>query len=622
MRQFLWYTLLVVIAIPLRPHECSREDQVENFGPLLTLSAALAVALAFGLISQRIGLSSIVGYLLAGVVIGPHTPGFVADQQTALQFAEIGVVLLMFGVGLRFHLRDLWNVRRIALPGALIQCAVTTAVGAVSAVWLGWGWGAALVLGVAVSVSSTVVMMRVLIDSNQLDSPYGHVVVGWTIVEDIVAVVALVVMPSIAASVTGPGTATLAVIGSAALAFGKVGLFAAIMLLVGTRLIPFLLTFVARLRSHELFTLATLVVALGIATASSVVFGTSLALGAFLAGLAVGQSKLSFQAAADAIPMRDAFAVLFFVSMGMLFDPQSVATSPWLVLAVVGVILIWKPVVALFTVLILGYSVRTGLMAAVCLAQIGEFSFILADLAARLGLLPIEGHSVLVAGALISIAINPLLLRSVAPLENWLRQQPRLWGLLNRRSETRARAAEVSAPAAPTDAQQVRAIVVGYGPVGRTVTRILRDFGIRPTVIELNVDTVVELAAADETVIYGDAGRREILLAAGVERASYLLVTLPDLASRMPVIATARLLNPQLQILTRARYVLERGMLEEVGTTVACYEEAEAAVALATEVLRKVGVKHESIEMEALRIRGELAKNGPGMPKGNSSPLP
>lgn len=577
---------------------------------ILTLTLGFSAALVLGYVTQRLGLSPILGYLLAGIVAGPHTPGPTADAKMAAQLAEVGVILLMFGVGLHFHLKDLLAVKAIALPGAFGQSLGATALGALLAWAAGWGLGAGVVLGIAVSVASTVVLMRVLVDNDALDTPQGHVAVGWLIVEDILTVLVLVLLPVVATS-AGKGGGALAIASSLGLALLKIGVLMTLVLVVGGRVIPWILTQVARTRSRELFTLAVLALALAVATGSAVVFGASMALGAFLAGMVVGQSKVSEQAASDALPMRDAFAVLFFVSVGMLFDYRFLAREPLLVLAVLGVILLAKPLIALGIVLGLGYSVRTALTVAIGLAQIGEFSFILADEARRSGLLPAAGQSLLVAGALLSIALNPLLFRAVPRLESWLRGRKKLWALLNHRAETRAREA-----VAPPAVDGPRALVVGYGPVGQTTRRILEGFGIRPVVVDLNVDTVNKLVAEGVPAVYGDAAKGDILRAAGVEKAKYLVVTLPDLVGRLPVIITARDLNPDIQIFSRARYLAERGNLEEFGVTAVCYEEAEAAQGLAEFLLRAEGAPEERIEKELDRISEELA-----VPRRRPSPL-
>lgn len=567
---------------------------------LLTITVALVVAFIGGLTARAIRLSPIVGYVITGVLVGPYTPGFVANQLLAAQMAELGVVLLMFGVGLRFRLRDLWQVRRIALPGALAQSALATAITAALAVAIGWDWGQGVVLGVALAVSSTVVMTRVLSDEDLLDTPAGHLAVGWTVTEDFITVIALVLLPPLVGSPGDSGLAQL--VGAVGLALVKVAFVTALLLLVGTKAVPRLLLIVARTRSAELFTLSVLVVVLVIATVSATFFGFSLALGAFLAGIVVSYSRLSVQAAADALPLRDAFAVLFFVSIGMLFDPRLVIEHSGLLLVVAGAVLLVKPVGALLITLLLGSSFTAALTVAFCIAQIGEFSFVMAEVGRRTGILPQEGYSALVAASLLSIALNPLLARVIKPVELALRRRPRLWDLLNWRAE--ARAARACAPQKTSAEGDL--IIVGYGPVGRHVHRIAEDFGLKTVIIEMNPDTVNELAAQGTPAIFGDAARREVLEVAGINRTRYLVVTLPDIFSRIAVIATARLEAPDLEIITRARYLQERVILEESGASIITFEEAEAAVALAAAVLRRLGSSPEAIDSEATRIRQEL----------------
>jgi CPA2 family monovalent cation:H+ antiporter-2 len=585
---------------------------MHDLGLIVTLAIAFSAALLFGYITQRLGLSPILGYLLAGIAVGSHTPGLVANVTIASQLAEVGVILLMFGVGLHFRLKDLLNVRSIAIPGAVGQSLAATAMGTVVALVYGWGIASGVVLGIAISVASTVVLMRGLMDRGVLDSPPGHAAVGWLIVEDIFTVLVLVLLPVIVSSGRG-ATSPSAVLVSVGVAVLKLAVLAVLVLWGGAKAVPWILTKVARTRSRELFTLAVLAIALAVATGSALVFGASVALGAFLAGMVVGQSPLSHQAAADALPMRDAFAVVFFVSVGMLFDPRFVLAQPGLVAAVLAIILLVKPLVALVIVIALGYSVRTALVVAMGLAQIGEFSFILADVGRKLGVLPAAGHSVLVAGALISIGLNPLLFRSQGAIENWLRRHPRLWALLSRRAEARGRDANLhTAAQLEKPDERPRAVVVGYGRVGQTVTSILEGFGMHPIVIELDVETVSSLVKGGRSAIFGDAGSSEILKAAGVEKAKYLVVTTPDLVGRIPIIVAARELNEALYILVRARYLAERATLEEFGVTAACYEEEETAVGLAELLLRDAGTPEERIRGDVERIRAALSsKEGP-----------
>ena len=588
---------------------------MHNLDLVITIAVGLSAALVLGYLTQRLRLSPILGYLLAGVAVGPHTPGFVADADLAAQLAEIGVVLLMFGVGLHFHVKDLLAVKRVALPGAVGQSVVATALGLALALAVGWTTGQGLLLGIGLSVASTVVLIRGLEDSGRLEETAGRVAVGWLVVEDVFTVLVLVLLPVLADAGTG---ASGSVVGAVALALGKIAVLVGVVLYVGGKAIPWILTHVARTRSRELFTLTVLVVALAIATLSATVFGVSMALGAFLAGMVVGQSKLSHQAAADALPLRDAFAVLFFVSVGMLFDAGFLLAHPGFVLGALAIVLVAKPLVAVVLVALLGYSSRTALTVAIGLAQIGEFSFILADAGHKLGIMPATGHSVLVAAALLSITLNPLLFRGLDPLDRWLRRHPKAWRLLNRRAERRGEAANAAAAGSP-EPEGARAVVAGYGPVGQTVVRILRDFGLHPVVVDLNVDTVTALTAKGQRAIYGDASRADVLVAAGVERARYLFVTLPDAGRRIPVVTTAKELNAGLRIFVRARYVAERALLEDVGATAVAFEEAEAAVALARFLLDDVGVGGERIEAEAARIRDELALTPAAAPL---APLP
>jgi CPA2 family monovalent cation:H+ antiporter-2 len=583
---------------------------------LINLSVSLVLALVLGLITQRLRLSPIVGYLLAGVALGPQTPGFVADPEMAADLAEVGVVLLMFGVGLHFNVRELLAVWRVAIPGAAGQIAVATTLGLLAALLAGLGAGAGLVIGVAVSVASTVVLVRVLMDNDVLHTPRGHIAVGWLIVEDIFTVLVLVALPALGGAFgqqAAEGQNVFLALGLAVVKVAALGL----VVVAGARfVIPWLLRLVARTRSRELFTLTVLALALAVATGSAVAFGVSMALGAFLAGMVVGQTEVSHQAAADALPMRDAFAVLFFVSVGMLFDPDVLVDRPRLLLGLLGIVLLAKPLTAFLIVWILRYSVGTALTVAVALAQIGEFSFLLAKEASRLdGLLSPEGYSLLVACALLSISVNPLLFRTIAPLEKWLRGKPRLWRALSRRSEAagaelnlqmRARVAE----AAQGEDQQVAAVIVGYGPVGQTACRILKEFGVRPVVVDLNLDTVRGLADSGQLAVYGDASQRAILEAAGIRQAKYLLVTVPEVLVRTVVILAAKDLNPELRVFARARYIQERAWLEEVGATGVVTEEAETALGLAVLLLREVGAGEERIREEVRRIQRELSLRG------------
>jgi CPA2 family monovalent cation:H+ antiporter-2 len=583
-----------------------------NVDLLLTLTGALAAALVLGYVTQRLGLSPIVGYLLAGIVVGPSTPGFVADRHLAEQLAEVGVILLMFGVGLHFHLRELLAVRRIAVPGAVVQSLLATALGAVTGWAFGWGWSAGIVYGMALSVASTVVLVRVLADHNDLHTPTGHVAVGWLVVEDLFTVVVLVLLPALfGGREAGAAGLPLALLLTAL----KIGLLVAVTFLVGGRLIPWLLGRVAATGSRELFTLTVLVVALGIAVGSARLFGVSMALGAFLAGMVVGRSDFSLRAATEALPMRDAFAVLFFVSTGMLFAPRSLLEAPGLAAATLGIVVLGKPLAALVIVLVFRYPVRVALAVAVALAQIGEFTFMLAALGRGLGVLPEPATNALVGAAIVSISINPLLYRLVDPAEAWLARRPRLSRWLGRRA-----AAPAPVPAGAHSrrddkaAPRHRAVVVGYGPVGRTLSRLLRDNDIEPTVIDLGLEVVHRLRAEGLAAVYGDAGHRDTLEAAGVGRAASLFLTASSLRNAAEIIRIARELNPEIRVLARCSYLREQAALRKAGADEVISGEGEVALAMTESILREWGATPEQIDRERDRVRDDLF-GGPPPPE-------
>lgn len=585
--------------------------------PLIrTIAAAFAVAWVLGLVTQRLGLSPIVGYLLAGVIISPHTPGFVGNVEIAQELAEIGVILLMFGVGLHFHLKDLNAVKWIAIPGAVGQSLVATLLGMLIFRFMGWELSAGAVLGMAMAVASTVVLIRVLSDNGVLTTPAGHAAVGWLIVEDIFTVAFLVVLPVMGGAsgrggLAGAATASVSFWPTLGWALLKLGVFVAIVFIIGARVVPWVLVQVARLRSRELFTLTVLVLSVAVAAGAYYLFGASMALGAFLAGMMVAQSPVSHQAAADALPLRDAFAVLFFVSVGMLFDWHILVDRPGMVLAGLGIVLIAKPIAALVIVLVLGHSIRTALTVAVGLAQIGEFSFILAKVAGDHSLMPPEGNGVIVGAAILSITVNPLLFRLVRPAEDWLRARPRLWRALNARAERRVHAdnAETVArlAAGSADEHARTAVVVGYGHVGRTVDRLLRQAGLQTVVIDMNMDTVGEVNNAGRLAIFGDAQSAEVLTQAGARDAKYLLVTMAAHCNPAPVVIQARQLNPDMHILVRTRYLNEKNALAVAGVTGAVYEEAEAAIALGELVLKDLGTRQEEIDREIALLRVKVA---------------
>ncbi len=565
---------------------------------IVTLTGGLAAALFLGYLTQLMRLSPIVGYLLAGIAVGPYTPGFEANKGLADQMAEIGVILLMFGVGLHFHFQELLAVRKIAIPGAIGQSAFATLLGCLLAYFSGWGITGGIVFGLAISVASTVVLLRVLADNNQLHTPSGHIAVGWLVVEDLLTVLVMVLLPPFV-HLEGGSLGSLAWVLSWSLA--KIVLLVLSVFVIGGRVIPWILGLVAQTRSRELFTLSVLVVALGIAVGAAKVFGVSMALGAFLAGMIVGKSEFSSRAASEALPMRDAFAVLFFVSVGMLFDPFYLWQHPLLVTATLAIILIGKPLAALAIVLWLKYPLRSALTVAVVLGQIGEFSFILAALGKDLGVLPEVATNAMIASALVSISINPLVFLLVDPAEKLLMRRPAFAGWLNRRK------IRVEGGTTPEENSDKRlAVVVGYGPVGRTLTQMLKENGFEINVIELNLTTVHRLKELGIGGVYGDASHRETLVEAGIGRAAALMMTSSSTQNVADTIRVARELNPSIRVLVRATYLRETKELRGAGADVVFSGEGEVALTMTEFLLRHLGATEDQIDRENQRIREEL----------------
>ncbi len=565
---------------------------------ILTLSVSLAAALVLGYVTQRIGLSPMVGYLLAGIVVGPNTPGFIADHHVAEQLAEIGIVLLMFGVGLHFDLKELLDLRRLALPGALGQSAVAAALGAVAAVTLGGsaGWLGGVVYGLALSVASTVVMTRVLADHDDLHTPAGHLAVGWTIVEDLLTVIILILLPAVVPGGPGPRQPLGFSLGIAA---AKIAALLVVLFVIGARVVPWLLKLVAATRSRELFTLTVLAVALGIAFGSSRLFGVSMALGAFLGGMVVGRSDFSLRAATEALPLRDAFAVLFFVSVGMLVDPRAVVDAPWLVAATLAVVVLGKPAVSFVLARLLGQPARSSLSVGLALGQIGEFSFILVGMGVTLGLVTPVARSALILAAIVSIALNPLLRRLVDPIIHFARRAASGPGVGRREDAADA------PPALEQDSRSDRAVVVGYGPIGRTLVRLLSENEVRCTIIEMNLQTVHRLRSQGLAAVYGDAGHAETLRKAGVPDAGSLILSASGLAST-EIIRIARELAPGIRILVRASYVRERDRLREAGADQVFAGEAEVALAMHEAILREQGARGQKIARQREKVRADL----------------
>jgi len=568
-----------------------------------TIAVGLVAAFLGGYLAKRVGLPTIVGYIVAGIVLGPFTPGFIADVAIAIELADIGIILLMFGVGIHFSIRDLAAVRAIAIPGALGQIVVATLLGVMLGVALGWGLGGGLVLGLSLSVASTVVLLRAITDRGELHTPQGRIAIGWLIVEDLVTVVILVLLPTIAPLLGGTGASEdgLGRLGTIALALGKATLFAVLMIVAGTRLVPRLLVLVANEGSKELFTLAVLALALGIAYVSSAVFGVSFALGAFLAGAVVGESDMSHQAAADALPLRDAFAVLFFVSVGMLLDPAALLAMPLAIAAVVFLVVVAKALFKFAFIVLFGHPIRVALTVAAGLAQVGEFSFILGTVGLSLGLLPPEGFQLIVAGALLSIALNPLLFRWVDPLERRLRDDAAMTRLLRHQAGDLA---ELD-PAIDEGSLRLHAILCGYGQVGRMIGRAMERRGFTYVVITQQRGEVERLRARGIEALYGDASNTELLERAHVRTARVVIVAGDDAHVTHLIVDRARTLNPGVDFIVRTHSDEEVAQLRALSPKVqAIHGQRELAVQMARYTLRRFGVNAAEAEAVAQGLRG------------------
>jgi monovalent cation:H+ antiporter-2, CPA2 family len=575
---------------------------MHNLDLIMTLAGGFIGALVLGYLTHRVGWSPIVGYLLAGVLVGPRTPGFVADKHMAEQLADVGVILLMFGVGLHFKLKDLMAVRRIAVAGALAQSAVATGLGTLVFHSFGWSWSQGLVLGLALSVASTVVLVRVLSDNSELQSSTGRIAVGWLVMEDIFTVLVLVLLPVIFTVSAGHSSHNLPI--AVGISVIKLLLFVGFTLIAGGHLIPRLLNRVAETRSRELFTLSVLAIALGIAASSAYFFDVSMALGAFLAGMVVGQSEFSARAGSEALPLRDAFAVMFFLSVGMLFDPLQAFEAPLLIAVTLAIVMIGKPLAALIIVAALGYNSRVGLGVALALAQIGEFSFLLLKLGRQVGALSESAINPVVAIAVISIMLNPMVYRWVEPLERFIERHPRLWKVLNRRA---AAEHDFSPDYVKEDNPAHRVVIVGYGPTGQLVSRILRQRGIEPIVVDMNIDTHRKLRSEGRAVVFGDANRRGVLEQAGIARAESLILSASGLAAATEAVRAAIEINPDIQVVARADYLREAEVLRQAGASEVFSGEGEVALAIADSILRKFGSTPEQLDEARGRIRGSFS---------------
>ena len=549
-----------------------------HHSPLIaTIVIGLVLAFALGSVAHRLKASPLVGYLLAGVLMGPFTPGFVADQQMIDQLAEIGVILLMFGVGLHFSLNDLLSVRALAIPGAIGQIAIATGLGMAMAHVLGWTLGAGLVFGLALSVASTVVLLRAMQERRLIETERGRIAVGWLIVEDIVMVAALVLLPPLSGILKGQAGADFATLGLPLLiALGKLVAFVAIMLVVGRRAIPWLLHYVAHTGSRELFRLAVLAIALGVAYGAAMLFDVSFALGAFFAGMILSESELSQRAANESLPLRDAFAVLFFVSVGMLFDPMIVVKDWAQVLAALAIIIVGKSVAAYAIVRAFGHSHATALTISASLAQIGEFSFILAGLGVSLALLPEHGRDLILAGAILSIVVNPLLF---ALLDRILVKP------LAKPDTATPASAEAIEPDGPREPVPVTAltghiVLVGHGRVGSFISEALRPSGVPLLVIDNDPSRIEQARQRGFEAIAGHAADHEIVAAANLSAARCLLVAIPDAFEGGQVVDQARKLNSGLVIVARGHSEAETEHLRKHGATAVVMSEHETAKAM------------------------------------------
>lgn len=557
---------------------------------ITTISAALGMSLLCGFAAARLKMPPVVGYLLAGILIGPSTPGFVADIEIAAQLAEIGVMLLMFGVGLHFSLEDLLSVRRIAIPGALVQIFAATAMGMATAFYWGWSPGAALVFGISLSVASTVVLLRALEARGLLESINGRIAVGWLIVEDLVMVLVLVLLPVLAgimaASDGNAGAHQQDIWRLVGVTLLKVVAFVAFMLVIGRKVFPRFLWLVARSGSRELFTLCVLAAGVGVAYGSARMFDVSFALGAFFAGMMLRESEFSHRAAEESLPLRDAFSVLFFVSVGMLFNPAVLLDEPLKVLVVVGIIMLGKTIAAVVLVLTFRYPLNTALTVGASLAQIGEFSFILAGMGVALELLPVEGQNLILAGALITIALNAAFFAAIDPIQNYLRKHSELARKLESRDDPLAQLPWT------TEERYLsgQVVLVGYGRVGRRIAAALAENDVPFVVVEQNREVVQQLRAEGVQAVSGNAAEPVVLVQAHIAKAEMLIIATPESFSVRQIVDIARTLNPAVEVVVRTHSDEEAELLEREGIGKIFMGEHELAAGMTKHVLARRGL--------------------------------
>ncbi|MBZ9700007.1 MULTISPECIES: cation:proton antiporter [unclassified Mesorhizobium] len=577
--------------------------------PLIaTIVAGLGLAFVFGALANRFRIPPLVGYLVAGVLVGPNTPGFVADAGLANELAEIGVILLMFGVGLHFSLKDLLSVRAIAVPGAIVQIGFATALGAGLSWMLGWSAGAGLVFGLALSVASTVVLLRALQERRLIETERGRIAVGWLIVEDLAMVLALVLLPALAGVLGGQEQAdahasgllslpaSYGIWGVVGITLAKVAAFVIVMLVVGRRVIPWILHYVAHTGSRELFRLSVLAIALGVAFGAAKLFGVSLALGAFFAGMIMSESELSHRAAEESLPLRDAFSVLFFVSVGMLFDPFSLFSNGLPILATLAIIVVGKSLAAFLIVVAFGYPLATALMISASLAQIGEFSFILAELGVGLKLLPEQGRDLILAGAILSIVLNPVMFLVIDWMKPWLEAraartappvEPKPVGPATEPGQVAsvASAAKQEDGPPPRTALSGHAILIGYGRVGSLVGAALKEAALPFLVVEDADKTLVKLRAEGIETVAGNAANAEVFAAANPEGAKRLILAIPNAFEAGQIVLRARAANPAINVVARAHSDAEVEHLKGLGADTVIMGEREIARGIVEEVL-------------------------------------
>lgn len=571
-----------------------------NISLITTIAAGLGLAMILGFLVTRLRMPPLVGYLIAGIIVGPYTPGFVADMELAAQLAEIGVILLMFGVGLHFSIDDLLAVKRIAIPGAIVQIAVATLLGVGAGSLWGWSFGESLVFGLALSVASTVVLLKALEARGVIDSINGKIAVGWLVVEDLVMVMVLVLLPAFAVLLGGHsgeaghggGTANESIALTIAITIGKVVAFIAFMLIVGKRLLPKFLWWVAGTGSRELFSLCVIATAMGVAYGSAALFDVSFALGAFFAGMMLRESEFSHRAADDSLPLRDAFAVLFFVSVGMLFDFNIMVEEPLKVLAVVAIIMFGKTIVAVALVLMFRYPLNTALTVGVSLAQIGEFSFILAGLSMSLGLMDSTGQSLILAGALVSIALNSLMFASLEPLQRWAKKHSACARKLDTSNDPLA-----VLPMSTDEAYLAgQVVLVGYGRVGRRIANTLDAEKIPYVVVDTNRETIEQLRAQNIPAVSGDAADPNVLIQAHIARAGMLVAATSNTFHVRKMIDTARLLNPKIETVIRTHNEEEAELWVKENIGKIFLSEQQLANGMAEHVLLRMGKLPASVQ--------------------------